>query len=126
MSFKMNLPMLILAALFFVLAAPHNADAACQVVNGTQDGGNKQRAVEKSRATLEDAIVAMKKRPGWANASVTPVKVRAIPLWKMVRTSVPKDAYLRPDVISGRAYTVCWEGVYSPAVCSSGAKLCQR
>ena len=126
MSIKMNFPMLAVAALLFVLAAPHDADAACQVVNGTQDGGNKQRAVEKSRATLEDAIAAMKKRPGWGTASVTPVRVRATPLWKMVRTSVPKDAYLRPDVVSDRAYTVCWEGVYSPAVCSSGAKLCQR
>lgn len=126
MSIKSNFSVPILAALLFAVAAPNGANAACQVVNGTQDGGNKQRAVEKSRATLEDAIAAMKKRPGWANASVAPVKVRAIPLWKMVRTSVPKDAYLRPDVVSSRAYTVCWEGVYSPAVCSSGAKLCQR
>ena len=108
------------------LLLPTSVEAACQVINGTQDGGNKQRAVEKSRETLEEAIVATKRRNGWKNVSVTPVRVRATPLWKMVRTSVPKNAYLRPDVVSGRAYTVCWEGVYSPAGCSSGARICQR
>ncbi len=118
----MLLPLIVL----FAAAAPRGADAACQVINGTQDGGNKQRAVEKSRATLEEAIVDAQRRYGWKNISVTPVKVRATPLWKMVRTSVPKDAYLHPDVVSSRAYTVCWEGVISPVVCSSGARICTQ
>ena len=123
---RLNGLSLLLAVALLAFTPPPVAEAACQVINGTQDGRNKQRAVEKSRETLEEAIVAAKRKYGWKNISVTPVRVRATPLWKMVRTSVPKDAYLRPDVVSSRAYTVCWEGVYSPAVCSSGARICQR
>ena len=126
MNLRLKTTAAVVAILFAGLLLPASAEAACQVINGTQDGRNKQRAVEKSRETLEEAIVATKRKNGWTNVNIMPVRVRATPLWKMVRTSVPKDAYLRPDVVSSRAYTVCWEGVYSPAVCSSGARICQR
>ena len=34
------------------------------------------------------------------------------------------DLFLAPDVITDSAYTVCWKGVVSPVVCTSGAKVC--
>ncbi len=115
-----------LATIVALAAVPHAGEAAsCQVIVGTQDGRNKQRAIEKSRATLEAAIVAAKRRHGWKQVSVTPTRPKAFPLWKAVRTTVPPEAFLPPDAISDRAHSVCWEGVFSPAVCSSGARLCQ-
>jgi hypothetical protein len=118
-------PVLGVAALLLTMPQPA-VGANCQLVKGTQDGRNKQRAIEKSRETLEQGVREVKARHGWKRVSVTPRALQAEPLWKMVRTSVPKDAYMRPDVQSARAYTVCWEGVFSPAVCTSGAMVCQE
>jgi len=118
-------PFLGVAALLFALPQPA-VGANCQLVKGTQDGRNKQRAIEKSRETLEQGVREVKARRGWKQVSVTPRQLRAEPLWKMVRTSVPKEAYMWPAVKSARAYTVCWEGVFSPAVCTSGALVCQQ
>lgn len=118
-------PVLGIAALLFALPEPVAAQN-CQLVKGTQDGRNKQRAIEKSRETLEIGVKEVQQRRGWKRVSVTPRRLRAEPLWKMVRTSVPKEAYMWPAVKSSRAYTVCWEGVFSPAVCTSGALVCQQ
>jgi hypothetical protein len=30
----------------------------------------------------------------------------------------------KPDVVNASSYTVCWHGVVSPYVCTSGAKIC--
>ena len=115
-----------LATIVALAAVPHPGVAAsCQVIVGTQDGRNKQRAIEKSRATLEAAIAAAKRRYGWKQVTVTPTRPKAFPLWKAVRTTVPPEAFLPPDAISDRAHSVCWEGVFSPAVCSSGARVCK-
>jgi len=32
--------------------------------------------------------------------------------------------YVKPDVVTGKSYTVSWHGVVSPVVCTSGAKVC--
>ena len=33
-------------------------------------------------------------------------------------------AQLKPDVVTAKSYTVCWKGVVSKVVCTSGAKVC--
>ena len=43
------------------------------------------------------------------------------PFW---RSSVPAYAILSPDIVSDAAYTICWTGVVSPVVCTSGARVC--
>ena len=30
----------------------------------------------------------------------------------------------RPDIVNAKSYTICWQGVVSPYVCTSGAKIC--
>ena len=42
------------------------------------------------------------------------------PYW---RSSVSPHLLLPPDVVSDSAYTICWAGVVSPVVCTSGAQL---
>jgi hypothetical protein len=32
--------------------------------------------------------------------------------------------FLPPDVVTDASYTLCWKGVVSPVVCTSGTKLC--
>ena len=53
--------------------------------------------------------------------TVTAEKPQPRPFW---RSSVPSHALLPPDVVSDSAHTICWTGVVSPVVCTSGAKLC--
>ena len=43
------------------------------------------------------------------------------PYW---RDSVSADLYYKPDIVKAEFYTVCWHGVVSPYVCTSGAKAC--
>jgi hypothetical protein len=49
--------------------------------------------------------------------TVTAEKPQPHPFW---RSSVPSYALLPPDVVSDTAYTICWTGVVSPVVCTSG------
>ncbi len=30
----------------------------------------------------------------------------------------------QPDIVNAKSYTICWQGVMSPYVCTSGAKIC--
>jgi len=55
------------------------------------------------------------------HATIGPAKAPPDPYW---RKSVARTLYLKPDVRTSRSHTVCWEGVISPAVCTSGAQLC--
>ena len=110
-----------LAVAGIAMATPQAAHAGCTLLSGTADGLNKKQAVTRSRQALHDYVVAFKRRPGMRNATVTPAKAPPNPYW---RKGVARHLYLKPDLRTSRSYTVCWEGVISPAVCTSGAKLC--
>ena len=43
------------------------------------------------------------------------------PYW---RSAVSPELFLAPDVVTDTSYTLCWKGVVSPVVCTSGAKVC--
>ena len=103
------------------MAAPQAAHAGCTLLSGTADGLNKKQAVTRSRQALNDYVVAFKRRKGMRNATVSPAKAPPNPYW---RKGVARHLYLKPDVRTRRAHTICWEGVISPAVCTSGAQLC--
>ena len=96
------------------------AQTQCVSFSDTIDGVNKDRAVEKSLKSLDEQIEKWKADNG-ATGTVTAEKPQPHPFW---RSSVPSYALLPPDIVSDSAYTICWTGVVSPVVCTSGARLC--
>ena len=94
---------------------------SCSLVSGTADGFTKSQAVTRSHQALSDYIVQFKKKQGWKKMSITPAKAPPNPYW---RSKVLGTLYLKPDLLTKTAHTICWEGVISPAVCTSGARIC--
>ena len=101
-----------------VAVAPANA-AGCNQLEGTADGWDKSDALSGSQAAFAGAVNDFKKGKG--PLKVTAMKARPRPYW---RESVSDDLYVKPDVVTANSYTVCWHGVISPVVCTSGAKVC--
>lgn len=98
------------------------AQTRCVSVRATDDAINKNRGVEKSLKSLRAVIDEWKADNGITGSVIeTAQKPEPHPFW---RSSVPSHAFLPPDVVSESAYTICWSGVVSPVVCSSGARLC--
>ena len=98
------------------------AQERCVSVRATDDAINKNRGVEKSLKSLRAVIDEWKADNGITGSVIeTAQKPEPHPFW---RSSVPSHAFLPPDVVSDSAYTICWSGVVSPVVCSSGARLC--
>src|SRR6476646_2596342 len=97
------------------------AQMQCLSFSDSIDGVDKDRAVEKSLKSLDEQIEKWKADKG-VTGPVTVTAAKPQPhLW---RSSVPSDALLSPDVVSDSAYTICWTGVVSPVVCTSGARVC--
>ena len=98
------------------------AQMQCVSFSDSIDGVNKDRAVEKSLKSLDEEIEKWKAEKGVTGpVTVTAEKPQPHPFW---RSSVPSYALLPPDVVSDSAYTICWTGVVSPVVCTSGARVC--
>ena len=98
------------------------AQTGCLSFTDTIDGVNKDRAVEKSLKSLDEQIEKWKVDNGVTSpVTVTAEKPQPHPF---LRRSVPAYALLPPDVVSDVAYTICWTGVVSPVVCTSGARVC--
>jgi len=108
---------LVLAGLC-VAVAPANA-AGCSQLVGTADGWDRSDALSGSQAALAQEVSDFKKGKG--AVTVTAMKARPQPYW---RESVSDYLYVKPDVATAKSYTVCWHGVISPVVCTSGAKVC--
>jgi hypothetical protein len=108
---------LIAAGLFVVAAAP--ASAGCTKLVGTADGWDKRDALSGAQAALAEAVAEFKKGKG--AVTVIGMKAKPQPYW---RDSVSAELFLKPDVVTAKSHTVCWKGVVSPVVCSSGAKVC--
>ncbi|MGA8690520.1 MAG: hypothetical protein ACLQF1_13695 [Methyloceanibacter sp.] len=105
------------------LTRPTAAPARCLFISGTADGLVKTRAVEDSLTSLRDAIDKWKAANGVTGPiSQTAEKPAPHPYW---RSAVSPELFLAPDVVTDSTYTLCWKGVVSPVVCTSGAKLCR-
>jgi hypothetical protein len=52
---------------------------------------------------------------------VTAQRAEPQPYW---RPYVSDNMYYHPDIVNAKSYTICWQGVVSPYVCTSGAKIC--
>lgn len=109
---------LVAAALCMTVAAPANA-GGCSKLVGTADGWDRADALSGAQAALAGAVADFKKGKG--AVTVSAMKAKPQPYW---RESVSADLYVKPDVVTARSYTVCWHGVVSPVVCTSGAKVC--
>lgn len=113
---------LLLVALAVLLSLPAAAQQRCVFFSGTADGLIKTAAVEKSLESLKEAIDKWKAEKGvTAPTMQTPQKPTPHPYW---RSSVSSELFLPPDVISDTSHTICWKGVVSPVVCTSGARVC--
>ena len=105
------------------LTRPTAAPARCLFISGTADSLVKTRAVEDSLTSLRDAIDKWKAANGVTGPiSQTAEKPAPHPYW---RSAVSPELFLAPDVVTDSTYTLCWKGVVSPVVCTSGAKLCR-
>ena len=112
---------LALIAAGFCLAQGATAQAGCVGLNGTADGMNKSTAVARSQNALATAIQEYKASNRISSVSISPMRPRPQPYW---RKTVSPDLYQKPDIVTGNSHTICWSGVVSPTVCSSGAKIC--
>jgi hypothetical protein len=109
---------LVAAGLCVAAAAP--ASAGCSKFAGTADGWDKADALQGAQSALASAIAGVQAKYK-TKVSISPMKAKPQPYW---RESVSADLYVKPDVVTSKSYTVCWHGVVSPVVCTSGAKVC--
>lgn len=110
---------LMAGGLCVVLGAP--ANAGCLGFSGTADGFDQITAVSRAQAAVADAITEYKTQRRLGAASVSPMRAKPQPYWRDVVTD---DLYYKPDIVKSNSYTICWHGVVSPYVCTSGAKAC--
>lgn len=107
------------AGLCLAQGAP--AQAGCYGFSGTADGFDKPTAVTRAQAAVEEAIATYKAQKKLSSVTITPMKMKAQPYW---RDAVSPDLFFKPDIVNSKSYTICWTGVVSPYVCTSGAKAC--
>jgi hypothetical protein len=117
---RVSIVAVLAAGLFVVLDAPASA-GGCSKFIGTADGWDKADALSGAQAALAGAIAEFKTKNKAAVLSVSAMRAKPQPYW---RESVSADLFVKPDVVTSKSYTVCWHGVVSPVVCTSGAKVC--
>lgn len=103
------------------LATSNGALAGCGLFSGTADAVGKPEAVRRAQEAVNDAIANWKASKGVHNVSISPARAKPQPYW---RDSVSADLFVKPDVVTARSHTICWRGVVSPFVCTSGARVC--
>jgi hypothetical protein len=117
--FRVSALAVIAAGLTMALGAP--AYAVCTGFSGTADGFDKETAVSRAQASLAEAITGFKAQKRLGAVTVSAMRARPQPYW---RDSVSSNLFFKPDIVTSKSYTVCWTGVISPYVCTSGAKVC--
>lgn len=110
-----------LTAAGLCVAQGATAQAGCVLLAGTADGMDRQTAVSRAQSALAGAIVDFKAQKRIRSVSVRAMRAKPQPYW---RGSVSANLYQKPDIVTSRSHTICWSGVFSPSVCTSGAKIC--
>ena len=110
---------LIAAGLCLAQSAP--ALAGCIGFSGTADGFDQETAVSRAQLAVADAVTEYKTQKKLGAATVTAMRAQPHPYWRDV---VTENLYYKPDIVKSNSYTICWQGVVSPYVCTSGAKAC--
>jgi hypothetical protein len=111
---------MIAAGLCAAQSAPVMA-GGCVGLAGTADGFDKETAVSRAQLALADYIKEYKAQKHLGAVTVTAQRAEPQPYW---RPYVSDNMFYHPDVVNAKSYTICWQGVVSPYVCTSGAKLC--
>ncbi|MGH6737350.1 MAG: hypothetical protein ACRECX_14935 [Methyloceanibacter sp.] len=107
------------AGLCVALGTP--AQAGCVGLSGTADGFDRQTAVSRAQNALAQAVAEFKTQKRLGAISVSAMRATPQPYW---RGSVSPNLYQKPDIVTSKSHTICWSGVVSPSVCTSGAKVC--
>ena len=97
------------------------ASAACVVLAGTADGFDKETAVSRAQRSLEDYIQQYKVENHLGAVTVSAMRAEPQPYW---RGRVSENMMYHPDIVTEKSHTVCWQGVVSTYVCTSGAQVC--
>ena len=119
-SYVRGLALALLAAgLCVAQGAP--AWAGCIGLSGTADGFDKETAVSRAQLALSDYIKEYKAQKHISAVTVSAQRAEPQPYW---RPYVSDNMYYHPDIVNAKSYTICWQGVVSPFVCTSGAKIC--
>jgi hypothetical protein len=100
---------------------PTSLIAKCSMITGTADGWNKDDASAGARTALNEAVAEWKTKAKVGAVSVTAMRPKPQPYW---RSEVAAHLFLKPDIVTAQSHTICWKGVVSPVVCTSGAKVC--
>ena len=95
--------------------------SACLGLSGTADGFDRETGISRAQLALADAVAQYKASKRLKSVTVSPMRAKPQPYW---RDSVSADLFYKPDIVRPHSYTVCWHGVISPYVCTSGAKVC--
>jgi hypothetical protein len=95
--------------------------AACVVLAGTADGFDKETAVSRAQLALEDYIKQYKAENHLGAVTIKAMRADPQPYW---RGRVSENMMYQPDIVNEKSYTVCWQGVVSTYVCTSGAQVC--
>jgi hypothetical protein len=99
---------------------PRSRDASSSPAPPTR--WSSRNAVDESLESLCEAIDKWKAESGVTGpVSEIAEKPRPHPYW---RSEISPHLFLPPDTVTDSAYSICWKGVVSPVVCTSGAKLC--
>jgi hypothetical protein len=112
---------LALVAAGLCMAQGAQASAACVVLAGTADGFDKETAVSRAQLALDDYIKQYKAENHLGAVTVSAMRAEPQPYW---RGRVSGNMMYHPDIVTEKSYTVCWQGVISTYVCTSGAQVC--
>ena len=112
---------LALVAAALCMAQGAQASAACVVLAGTADGFDKETAVSRAQLALDDYIKQYKAENHLGAVTVKAMRAEPQPYW---RGRVSENMMYHPDIVTEKSYTVCWQGVVSTYVCTSGAQVC--
>jgi hypothetical protein len=97
------------------------APGACVVLAGTADGFNKETAVSRAQLALDDYVRQYKEENHLGTVTIRAMRAEPQPYW---RGRVSENMMYHPDIVTETSYTVCWQGVISFYVCTSGAQVC--
>jgi len=121
----LRMGVIVLGVALAVVCAIRPAEAACQLIKATASAGSKADAAKSSQALTLQSAAEMKRAKRWSYVTLYAHKVKGDPFWKAVRPDgPPRDALLKPDIITTRFFTTCFTGVVVPYVCTTGSSVC--
>jgi hypothetical protein len=97
------------------------ASAGCVGLAGTADGFDRETAVSRAQIALDAYIRQYKAENHLDTVTVSAMRPEPQPYW---RGKVTENMMRPPDIVTEESYTVCWQGVVSTYVCTSGAQIC--